>query len=103
MKAKFIAQEIIEEGATADVTVKLGLIKILKKTFDICEELRNANATIRCPIETGLHTVEHTVSLPREIPRAKFVVDVLGYTAQEDDMFCTKLTVDFITNPFGSK
>ncbi|CAE6481108.1 unnamed protein product [Rhizoctonia solani] len=28
----------ITEGAYADVTVKLGLIKLLKKQFDICEE-----------------------------------------------------------------
>ena len=30
--------ETIEDGATADVTVKLGLIKLLQKTFDMCEE-----------------------------------------------------------------
>lgn len=28
----------IQDGASADVTVKLGLIKLLQKTFDICEE-----------------------------------------------------------------
>lgn len=27
-----------QEGAYADVTVKLGLIKLLQKTFDVCEE-----------------------------------------------------------------
>lgn len=29
---------MIQEGAYAAVTVKLGLIKLLTKTFDICEE-----------------------------------------------------------------
>ena len=28
----------IDEGAEADVTVKLGLIKLLQKKFDVCEE-----------------------------------------------------------------
>jgi len=27
-----------QDGAYADVTVKLGLIKLLQKQFDICEE-----------------------------------------------------------------
>jgi hypothetical protein len=27
-----------KEGAFADVTVKLGLIKLLQKQFDVCEE-----------------------------------------------------------------
>jgi hypothetical protein len=30
--------DVIEDGATADVTVKLGLIKLLQKSFDVCEE-----------------------------------------------------------------
>jgi hypothetical protein len=28
----------VQEGAYADVTVKLGLIKLLQKRFDVCEE-----------------------------------------------------------------
>jgi len=28
----------VQDGAYADVTVKLGLIKLLKKEFDLCEE-----------------------------------------------------------------
>lgn len=32
------AQRILQEGAYADVEVKLGLVKILEKTFDVCEE-----------------------------------------------------------------
>ncbi|KAF8756164.1 Glutamine amidotransferases class-II [Rhizoctonia solani] len=63
------ADQPIEEGAYADVTVKLGLIKLLNKRFDICEEARNANATIQCPVQKGDHTVVQTVALPKEIPR----------------------------------
>ena len=29
---------VLQEGAYADVTVKLGLIKLLQKRFDVCEE-----------------------------------------------------------------
>lgn len=80
---------LAQEGAYADVTVKLGLVKLLKKTFDICEEAyvngslhacatvlltntplirRKANATIQCPVEKGDYVVEQTVTLPKEIP-----------------------------------
>ncbi|KAG0708943.1 ML domain-containing protein [Suillus ampliporus] len=94
------AQERIEEGAYAEVVVKLGLIKLLSKTFDICEEARGANTTIQCPVEEGDYTVVQTVALPKEIPQAKFKVSVRGYTADEDDMLCLDLEVNFMKNPF---
>ncbi|KDN41450.1 hypothetical protein RSAG8_07400, partial [Rhizoctonia solani AG-8 WAC10335] len=98
LTVKIIAKsdQPIEEGAYADVTVKLGLIKLLNKRFDICEEARNANATIQCPVEAGDHEVVQTVALPREIPRAKFKVAVRGYSADDEDLVCVDLSVDFM-------
>jgi hypothetical protein len=95
--------ERIEEGATADVVVKLGLIKLLSKQFDLCEEARKADATVQCPIEPGEYEVVQTVALPKEIPRAKFSVSVRGYTVEEDDMACVDLKVDFMKHPFLQK
>ncbi|KAF8560427.1 hypothetical protein OG21DRAFT_69945 [Imleria badia] len=94
------AVDTIEEGAYADVTVKLGLIKLLTKRFDVCEEARNANASIKCPVEKGDHVISHTVALPREIPQAKFVVNVRGFATDERDMLCLDLKVDFMKFPF---
>ncbi|KAJ6532981.1 ML domain-containing protein [Mycena capillaripes] len=91
-----VAQQTIEEGAYADVTVKLGLIKLLTKRFDLCEEARNANVSVTCPIQAGVYTVTHTVELPKEIPPAKFLVQVRAYTAEEDDMLCLDLFADFL-------
>ena len=31
---------------------------------------------------------------------AKFNVDVVGYTTEDDDMLCLKLKVDFMKRPF---
>ncbi|KAF9240851.1 hypothetical protein BU15DRAFT_61182 [Melanogaster broomeanus] len=62
------AFKTIEDGATADVVVKLGLIKLLTKSFDVCEEARE-----------GDYVVVQTVALPKEIPPAKFNVEVRGY------------------------
>ncbi|PPQ64423.1 hypothetical protein CVT26_002130 [Gymnopilus dilepis] len=92
--------EQIEEGAYADVTVKLGLVKLLQKRFDVCEEARAANASVQCPVEKGAYTVEQTVALPKEIPKAKFSIDVNGYTVDDDDMLCLNLKVDFMKRPF---
>ncbi|KAG8688404.1 Phosphatidylglycerol/phosphatidylinositol transfer protein [Ceratobasidium sp. 394] len=91
-----VADKEIEDGAYADVTVKLGLIKLLKKQFDICEEARSANATIQCPIGAGDHKVVQTVALPKEIPRAKFNVEARGYSADDEDLMCVKIEIDFI-------
>ncbi|OAX42400.1 hypothetical protein K503DRAFT_847858 [Rhizopogon vinicolor AM-OR11-026] len=94
------AKDRIEDGAYADVVVKLGLIKLLTKTFDVCEEARGANASIQCPVEEGEYTVVQTVALPKEIPKAKFTVTVRGYTKDDDDMLCLDLHVDFMKRPF---
>ncbi|KAJ3737145.1 ML domain-containing protein [Lentinula guzmanii] len=115
VKVTGTANEVIEEGATADVTVKLGLIKLLSKTFDVCEEAyvlsvliyiqtsslrsRNANASVQCPVEKGQYVVSQTVDLPKEIPPAKFRVHVNGYTVDEEDLMCMDLTIDFTKKP----
>lgn len=81
----------LQEGAYADVSVKLGLIKILQKQFDLCEEAyvsvifavsemltlsylrRNANTTVQCPVQEGNYEVVHTVALPKEIPQGQLL------------------------------
>ncbi|KAJ7055694.1 ML domain-containing protein [Mycena amicta] len=88
-------KETIEEGATADVLVKVGRIKLLERTFDLCEEARNANASVSCPVEPGLHTIEQTVALPKEVPKLKYVISVRGFTVEEESMACVDLTVQF--------
>ncbi|KAJ7645161.1 ML domain-containing protein [Mycena polygramma] len=85
----------IEDGAYADVTVKIGRIKLLQKTFDVCEEALKANASVTCPVEEGEYKVEQTVALPKEIPPAPFTIAVRGYTVDDDDMVCLDLMVDF--------
>ncbi|KAF8214224.1 ML domain-containing protein [Mycena galopus ATCC 62051] len=87
--------ETVEDGATADVLVKVGRIKLLQKTFDICEEARKANASVTCPVEPGSYTIVQTVELPKEVPKMKYVINVRGYTKDEDDMACVDLTVQW--------
>ncbi|PVF94518.1 hypothetical protein CPB86DRAFT_713134 [Serendipita vermifera] len=93
--AKGKVKQTLEEGAYADVTVKLGLIKLLQKEFDICEEARNANATIQCPVEPGDYTLVQKVALPKEIPPGKFSIFVQANNANDDPATCIKIHVDF--------
>lgn len=84
-----------QEGSIADVTVKIGLIKLLQKQFDICEEARNNNLTVQCPVEAGEYEITQTVALPREIPPAKFNVHVQAIGAEDEDLTCLDLSIDF--------
>ncbi|KAF9482887.1 hypothetical protein BDN70DRAFT_800676 [Pholiota conissans] len=90
------ATEVIEEGAYAYVTVKVGPFNILQKKIDICEEARKANVSVQCPIEKGTHIVIHTASLPKEIPKAKYGIAVEGYTVDDDSMLCLKFAVNLM-------
>ncbi|EKM61177.1 uncharacterized protein PHACADRAFT_247619 [Phanerochaete carnosa HHB-10118-sp] len=88
---------VVEDGAYADVTVKVGPIKLLDKEFDLCEEARKAESDISCPVEKGEHTVVQTVALPREIPHAPFIVNVRGYSVVDEPMVCLNIWIDFRT------
>lgn len=56
----------IEKGATATVSVKYGLIKILTQEVDLCEQAEGID--LECPIEKGDLDLSKMVELPREIP-----------------------------------
>lgn len=47
-------KERVEKGAVAHVLVRIGVVQILRKTFDICDELENNDVELKCPIEEGL-------------------------------------------------
>jgi len=96
VKVKGTVSETLSEGAYADVTVKLGLVKLVQKQFDLCEEARNSNVSVQCPVEPGSYIVQHTVALPKEIPPAIFIVNVRGYTVEDEDFLCLDLRVNFM-------
>ncbi|SCZ87351.1 BZ3500_MvSof-1268-A1-R1_Chr2-2g04817 [Microbotryum saponariae] len=87
---------LITHGSYANVVVKLGLIKLLSKTFDVCDELGNANSTLRCPIDPNTYKVEQTVALPAEIPRAKFVIQANVFTQEDEPAACVNLWINFL-------
>ncbi|KIK53135.1 hypothetical protein GYMLUDRAFT_179316, partial [Collybiopsis luxurians FD-317 M1] len=51
----------------------------------------NDKASIRCPVEKGDFDLEYIVDLPKEIPKAKFYVNVKGYSVNDDETICLNL------------
>lgn len=62
-------KETVEIGSEANVIVKLGVVQLLRKTFDICEELENNKDDIelQCPIEKGDLTVSISVFCTKDM------------------------------------
>ncbi|MEU9045894.1 MULTISPECIES: ML domain-containing protein [unclassified Kitasatospora] len=97
-------QEPIADGAYVDVTVKLGLIKVLTKQFDLLAELRGEGSLkLACdtsdgksPIPKGDTRLTLTLDLPRETPQAKFNVAVRGFTVDDDDLLALDVKIDFL-------
>lgn len=95
IEAEGTLSQDLEDGTYAKVLVKLGLIKIISKTFDLCEELRKDNNEIQCPINRGKVVIKQTVQLPKEIPPGKFSVQALVFSANDDDVTCLNVVADF--------
>ncbi|KZV72165.1 hypothetical protein PENSPDRAFT_576539 [Peniophora sp. CONT] len=85
----------IEEGAYIDIVVKLGLIKGFQKTFDLCDEARNAETSVQCPVEQGEYEIIQEVTLPSQIPPAKINVNVRAFSVDDEDLMCGDLVVNF--------
>ena len=58
--------EEIEEGAYIDVIVKYGVVKLLQKKFDLCEQAKEIDK--ECPLPSGAFAFIKDVDLPKEIP-----------------------------------
>jgi len=90
-----IVKEVIEEGAYAYVKAKIGRIEILNKEYDICDEARNSDSEIQCPVPEGDYTISQTAQLPKLIPPRKYRVTVEGYTFDDAPLLCVNIDVDF--------
>ncbi|KAI9270036.1 hypothetical protein EDC94DRAFT_597904 [Helicostylum pulchrum] len=55
LEAEGTLLETVTFGSAAQVTVKLGAVTLLRKTFDLCETLENNKdkVDLQCPIEKG--------------------------------------------------
>ncbi|TGB10002.1 ML domain-containing protein [Streptomyces sp. MZ04] len=98
------AEETIGSGAYFDLTCKLGMVKLLRKRYDLFACLRGEYPEIPLTLDAGAPegsidkgSVEMTLALdlPREVPQAKFKIEAIGYTADDDDLCHLVIDVDF--------
>ncbi|MFF7638414.1 ML domain-containing protein [Kitasatospora sp. NPDC008050] len=95
----------ITDGAYAEVTVKLGLVRLLQKRYDLFAELKKdgspwsltADSGGGAPVAPGKVELTFDGSLPREIPRAKFTISVRAYTVDDEDLAALDAQVDFLS------
>ncbi|KAI8637055.1 ML domain-containing protein [Parasitella parasitica] len=97
ISASGTVKETVVSGASAKVIVKIGVVQLLRKTFDICDELHKHedDVALQCPIEKGDLTVTQKITLPKEIPKGKFLVSVHADTVDEEPLACLLISVDF--------
>jgi len=88
-----VSDSIPWDGAYADVTVRLGLIKLLTKQYSMTDLLQGGERNISLTVDAGGDAamlkpgdVQLTIAvqLPRSVPRARFRVVAHAYTATDD-------------------
>jgi len=85
--------EDIKEGAYVNLSVKYGLITLIKTTADLCEQIKNVD--LECPIQKGVISITKSVDLPKEIPPGKYTVNADVYTVDDEPITCLTAQVVF--------
>ncbi|CAG8644759.1 2861_t:CDS:2 [Ambispora gerdemannii] len=93
INARGYLTERVDVGSYVDITVKLGLIKLLSQRMDLCEQVEKVDK--KCPLEAGPQTLQKTVELPKEIPPGKYFVDAFVYTSDHRRIACLKAQTFF--------
>ncbi|MGW4233515.1 ML domain-containing protein [Streptomyces sp. NPDC004980] len=97
----------VERGAWIDVTVKLGAVELVSKTYNLFDRISEGdpgtgswNLSVDTGvtgdfIEVGDAVLTVRLKIPREIPPARFAVEARARNADEHDLFALNIKVDF--------
>ncbi|KAF9094884.1 Phosphatidylglycerol/phosphatidylinositol transfer protein [Mortierella sp. GBA35] len=91
--AKGHLSEDVVEGAKIFLIVKVGLIKLLTKELDFCEE--SVKIDKPCPLKAGEQYLKHDVELPKEIPPGKYFVNVKVRNPDDKQVTCLNARAQF--------
>ncbi|KZZ99171.1 phosphatidylglycerol/phosphatidylinositol transfer protein precursor [Moelleriella libera RCEF 2490] len=86
-------KKTIEAGAYLNLTVKYGIVTLLKQTADLCEQMGEVD--IECPVEPGKVVFTKTVELPQQIPPGTYHVEADVFAANHERITCLTATVQF--------
>jgi len=85
--------EPIEEGAEVNLIVKYGLIRLVKTTADLCEQIKEVD--LECPIKKGVLSITKEVEIPKEVPPGKYNVYAEVVNADGTPITCLQASVTF--------
>ena len=91
--ASGVLAEDVEEGAKVHLSVKYGLITIIRQEADLCETVTKVD--LECPLKKGDITLTKDVDLPAQIPPGTYSVEANVVSKGGDDVTCLKATVAF--------
>ncbi|CDS07375.1 hypothetical protein LRAMOSA01324 [Lichtheimia ramosa] len=86
-------KEEVPEGTTVLVQVKYGVVQLLKKTFDFCQEVKKVDE--KCPIPAGDLVFTKQVDLPKEIPPGHYSVHAVVTTPDDTQVTCLDGKINF--------
>ncbi|MDI1488787.1 MAG: Phosphatidylglycerol/phosphatidylinositol transfer protein [Ramalina farinacea] len=84
--------EEVEEGAYINLSVKYGLITLIRMRADLCDQMKEVDET--CPL-SGAKVIKKEVDIPKEVPPGKYTVLADVYTKDDEQITCLQATVHF--------
>jgi len=93
ISATGVLHDVVSQGAYVDIVVKYGMITLIKKTFDLCENAGQVD--LECPVDQGKLILEKSVDLPAAIPPGLYSVSANVATVDGRQITCLTATVRF--------
>ncbi|KAH8554685.1 ML domain-containing protein [Umbelopsis sp. PMI_123] len=94
----WLSEEVVN-GSYIDLTVKFGVVKLLQKRLDLCDQAKEIDT--QCPIPAGEFTFTKSVDLPKEIPGGKYTVNAKINLPDEREITCLNGVATFPRQRFG--
>ncbi|KAA8908457.1 putative Phosphatidylglycerol/phosphatidylinositol transfer protein [Sphaerosporella brunnea] len=85
--------DAITLGAVVHITVKYGLITLLKESLDLCENAGQVD--LECPVNKGKLIIKKSVDIPKQIPPGQYTVIADAFTADDRHITCLTATIRF--------
>ncbi|KAF1987503.1 hypothetical protein K402DRAFT_392766 [Aulographum hederae CBS 113979] len=82
----------IEAGAKVHLQVKYGVITLINREADLCDQVGNVD--LACPLKKDEMKLTKDVSLPNEIPPGRYTVLADVFTKDKEKITCLHATVD---------
>ncbi|KAF7509613.1 hypothetical protein GJ744_007651 [Endocarpon pusillum] len=83
----------VADGAKVALTVKYGLITLIKTTADLCSQIKQVD--LECPLKKGKMDMVHEVRIPKEVPPGHYTVMADVVSKDGEAITCLETTVHF--------